>query len=155
MSFNAESLPVELNGISYLLDTAAYRRTTVPVSRQQRDNSKEPGENTLDTTGSWVRSQTDWSYGAGQLYLDNEDSDRRRFYSSDGIDIWTKGQVTLLPTTEPVATTGLLGTEDLIIERFVNGTDGTEYLYLAHDSTVHYSTAVPYTHLTLPTKSRD
>lgn len=140
MSFNAESLPVELNGISYLLDTAAYRRTTVPVSRQQRDNSKEPGENTLDTTGSWVRSQTDWSYGAGQLYLDNEDSDRRRFYSSDGIDIWTKGQVTLLPTTEPVATTGLLGTEDLIIERFVNGTDGTEYLYLAHDSTVHYST---------------
>ena len=61
MSFNAESLPIELNGISYLIDTADYRRTTVPVSRQQRDNSREPGENTLDTTGAWVRSQTDRS----------------------------------------------------------------------------------------------
>ena len=49
MSFNAESLPIELNGVSYLVDTAEYRRTTVPVSRQQRDNSREPGENTLDT----------------------------------------------------------------------------------------------------------
>ena len=140
MAFNSEYLPVELNGISYAVDTALYRRSTVPVSRQQRDNSKEPGENTLDTTGAWVRSQTDWSHGAGQLYLDNDDSDRRRFYSSDGIDIWTKGQITLLPITQVVSTPGLLGTTDLIIERFVNGTDGTEYLYLAHDSTVHYST---------------
>ena len=79
MAFNPEYLPVELNGETYAIDTTMYRRTTVPVSRQQRDNSREPGENTLDTTGAWVRSQTDWSYGAGQLYLDNEDSDRRRF----------------------------------------------------------------------------
>jgi len=139
MAFNSEYLPVELNGVSYAVDTTLYRRSTVPVSRQQRDNSKEPGENTLDTTGAWVRSQTDWSYGAGQLYLDNDDSDRRRFYSSDGINVWIKGQISLLPLTEAVTTPSTLGTGDLIIERFVNGADGTEYLYLAHDSTVHYS----------------
>ena len=59
MAFNSEYLPVELNGVSYAVDTSNYRRTTIPVARQKRDNSREPGENTLDTTGAWVRSQTD------------------------------------------------------------------------------------------------
>lgn len=138
MAFNSELLPIELNGVSYAIDTEVYRRTTVPVSRQQRDNSKEAGENTLDTTGAWVRSQTDWSYGAGQLYLDKEDSDRRRFYSSQGVDVWTRGQITLLPTTEDAASSLTLGTEDLIVKRFV-ATDGTEYIYLASDSNIFYS----------------
>ena len=138
MAFNAEFLPVELNGETYAVDTMAYRRTTVPVSRQQRDNSREPGENTLDTTGAWVRSQTDWSYGAGQLYLDNEDSDRRRFYSSQGVDIWTKGQITLLTDTEDASPSTAPGTEDLILERFVDA-NGQEYIYLASDSTMFFS----------------
>ena len=141
VSFNAESLPVELNGISYLIDTAAYRRATVPVARQQRDNSKEPGENTLDTTGAWVRSQTDWSYGAGQLYLDNEDSDRRRFYSSTGIDIWTRGQITLLPTAETPgalpATSFIAG--EILVDRVVQSSTGTEFLYCANGLTLSYT----------------
>ena len=141
MSFNAESLPIELNGVSYLIDTADYRRTTVPVSRQQRDNSREPGENTLDTTGAWVRSQTDWSYGAGQLYLDKEDSDRRRFYESVGVDIWTRGQITLLPITE---TPGALPatsftTGELLVHRVVQDSTGTEYLYVANGTTLSFT----------------
>mgnify|MGYP001173541432 FL=1 len=139
MAFNSEYLPVELNGVSYAVDTSNYRRTTIPVARQQRDNSREPGENTLDTTGAWVRSQTDWSYGAGQLYIDNEDSDRRRFYSSDGIDIWTKGQITLLPITEDAASSQTFGTENLIVKRFINSTSGAEYIYVASDGEVFYS----------------
>lgn len=131
MSFNAESLPVELDGVSYLVDTTQYRRTTVPVSRQQRDNSREAGENTLDTTGAWVRSQTDWSYGAGQLYLDNEDSDRKRFYSSSGIDIWTKGQITLLPITEsPDGTNTPSFTTGEIFTLAVTNSSGDEYIYV-------------------------
>jgi hypothetical protein len=141
VSFNAESLPVELNGISYLIDTAAYRRITVPVARQQRDNSREPGENTLDTTGAWVRSQTDWSYGAGQLYLDNEDSDRRRFYSSTGIDIWTRGQITLLPIAETPtalpATSFIAG--EILVHRVVQSSTGTEFLYVANGITLSYT----------------
>ena len=97
---NSQSLPVELNGVSYLVDTRQYSRTTVPALREQRDNSAEPGENALDTSGAWTRSQTDWSYGAGQNSFDISDSDRRRFDTSSGVDIWTKGQVTLLPITE-------------------------------------------------------
>ena len=141
MSFNAESLPVQLNGISYLINTAEYRRTTVPVSRQQRDNSREPGENTLDTTGAWVRSQTDWSYGAGQLYLDNEDSDRRRFYSSTGVDIWTRGQITLLPIAETPgalpATSFIAG--EILVHRVVQDSTGTEYLYVANGTTLSHT----------------
>ena len=137
MAFNPEYLPVELNGETYAIDTTMYRRTTVPVSRQQRDNSREPGENTLDTTGAWVRSQTDWSYGAGQLYLDNEDSDRRRFYSSLGVDIWTKGEITLLRDTEDTSPATDPGTGELILERFGEADD--EYIYLASDSTMFFS----------------
>ena len=141
MSFNAESLPVELNGVSYLVNANAYRRTTVPVSREQRDNSREPGENTLDTTGAWVRAQTDWSYGAGQRYLDNEESDRRRFDSSTGVDIWTEGQITLLPTTETPgalpATSFIAG--EIIVDRVVQSSTGTEFLYCANGLTLSYT----------------
>ena len=142
MSFNAESLPVELDGVSYLVDTTQYRRTTVPVARQQRDNSREAGENTLDTTGAWVRSQTDWSLGAGQLYLDNEDSDRKRFYSSSGIDIWTKGQITLLPVTEtPTGTNTPSFTTGEIFTLAVTNSSGVEYIYVGQANKLFWATS--------------
>jgi len=140
VTFNSESLPVELDGVSYLLDSTQYRRTTVPVARQQRDNSKEPGENTLDTTGAWVRSQTDWSYGAGQLYFDNDDSDRRRFYSSHGVDVWTKGQISLLPVMETPGSTPTFTTGDIFVEAVTNSS-GTEYLYVAQANQLYWATS--------------
>lgn len=136
MSFNSEYLPVEIDNVSYRIDTTQYRRTTVPVSRQQRDNSREPGENTLDTTGAWVRSQTDWSYGAGQLYLDNEDSDRRRFFSSAGIDIWTKGQITLLNKMSTAGNFPTLNNNEIIVKRFGS------YIYIANGTLVIHSSSV-------------
>ena len=69
VSFNAETLPVELDGVSYLVDARQYGRTTVPALREQRDTSGEAGENALDTSGAWTRSQTDWSYGAVKRIL--------------------------------------------------------------------------------------
>ena len=97
---SGDYLPVQLDGTSFLVDTRQYARTTVPALREQRDNSAEAGENALDTSGAWTRSQTDWSYGAGQTHFDLDDSDRRRFHTSSGIDPWTKGSITLLPITE-------------------------------------------------------
>ena len=135
MSFNAESLPVELDGVAYLVDTRQYSRTTVPALREQRDTSKEPGENTLDTTGAWVRSQTDWSLGAGQEHFDLDDSDRRRFESSSGVDPWTKGELSLLPITEEKL--NQTGT-NLKVHRI-----GT-YLYMAYGSVLAWvSDATP------------
>lgn len=137
MSFNSESLPVELNGVSFLVDTNTYSRTTVPALREQRDNAPEAGENSLDTSGAWHRSQTDWSHGAGQTHFDLNDSDRRMFNSSTGIDPWIKGEITLLPITEEkkVATSA-----NLLVQRM------NTYLYAVDAETVLFTTdATPTT----------
>ena len=132
MAHAAERLPVTIDGRSYLIDTEGYSRTTVPTLREQRDTSGEAGEQRLNTQ-FWVRSQTDWSYGAGQEYFDNDDSDRRRFYSSSGIDPWTKGQVSLLPECEDKGNTG----DDVIMKVFVGS--GTDYMYVASGTDLYYS----------------
>ena len=135
MAFNSELLPVELDGVSYLVDTTQYARTTVPALREQRDNSKEPGENTLDTTGAWIRSQTDWSLGAGQEHFDLDDSDRKRFKSSSGVNPWTKGELSLLPITEEK-----LNQTDTNLKVHRIGT----YLYMAYGSVLAWvSDATP------------
>ena len=68
MAHAAERLPVTIDGRSYLVDTEGYSRTTVQTLREQRDTSSEAGEQRLNTQ-FWVRSQTDWSRGAGQESL--------------------------------------------------------------------------------------
>jgi hypothetical protein len=138
VSFNAESLPVELDGVSYLVDARQYGRTTVPALREQRDTSGEAGENALDTSGAWTRSQTDWTYGAGQTHFDLADSDRRRFNTSVGVDVWTKGEASLLPITETGGSTPSFTSGDIITQRVTNAA-GTEYLYVANGTTVYFS----------------
>ncbi len=133
MAHAAERLPVTIDGRSYLIETEGYSRTTVPTLREQRDTSSEAGEQRLNTQ-FWVRSQTDWSYGAGQEYFDNDDSDRRRFYTSSGIDPWTKGQVSLLPICEDKGNTG----NDVIMKVFTSGS--TDYMYVASGTNLYYAT---------------
>ena len=132
MAHAAERLPVTIDGRSYLIETEGYSRTTVQTLREQRDTSSEAGEQRLNTQ-FWVRSQTDWSYRAGQEYFDNDDSDRRRFYTSSGIDPWTKGQVSLLPECEDKGNTG----DDVIMKVFTSGS--TEYMYVASGTDLYYS----------------
>ena len=132
MAHAAERLPVTIDGRSYLIETEGYSRTTVQTLREQRDTSSEAGEQRLNTQ-FWVRSQTDWSYGAGQEYFDNDDSDRRRFYTSSGIDPWTKGQVSLLPICEDKGNTG----DDVIMKVFTSGS--TDYMYVASGTNLYYS----------------
>ena len=135
MAHAPERLPITLNDVSYFVEVEGYARTTVPVLREQRDSSVEPGEQRLNTQ-MWVRSQTDWSYGSGQEYLDNADSDRRRFYTSEGVDVWTKGQASLLPIME--SKNGAESFTDVIMKVFVG--DGTTYMYVASGHDLYYST---------------
>ena len=103
MVHKAERLPVTLTigttEHSYNIEVDQYRRTTVPTLREQRDMSDEPGEQSIDSQ-FWLRSQTDWSYGAGQTFFDIADANRGRFSSSSGVDVWTQGQISLLPMCE-------------------------------------------------------
>jgi len=70
-----------------------YIRQTAPYKKEQFDNSKEPGEQTLE--GWWIRSQSSFHRGAGIKFYDpsaGEEVDYR-FSDSEGVNVWTKGEV--------------------------------------------------------------
>ena len=80
-------------------DEQPYRRVTAQYRKQQIDQTREPGEQTL--TGWWVRSQSSFHLGAGIKYFEpiQEESLRFQYTESKGLDVWTRGQATLLNTT--------------------------------------------------------
>jgi len=80
-------------------DEQPYRRVTAQYRKQQVDQTREPGEQTL--TGWWVRSQSSFHLGAGIKYFEpiQEESLRFQYTESKGIDVWTRGQATLLNAT--------------------------------------------------------
>lgn len=92
-----------IGGYGYMLDRKLMMDqplvSSVRATRTQGDGSNEPGEQSLNPEDLWRRSQQSWHLGAGQDYLDREDSNRRRFRSSKGINPWTKGQISLLNDT--------------------------------------------------------
>ena len=95
-----------------------YERQTAPYKKQQFDNSKEPGEQTLE--GWWIRSQSSFHRGAGITFFDPSAGEEveYRFNTSQGVDVWTKGQTTLLKDTVQ----GLSSANNTII---VGANDGT------------------------------
>jgi hypothetical protein len=96
---NAEDFDVAIGGEPFLLaptDINPYQRETAPYRKDQFDNSKEPGEQSL--TGWWIRSQSSFHGGTGIKFYDptSGESTGYRFADSQGVDVWTKGQVSLL-----------------------------------------------------------
>ena len=93
---------VAFSGLPFFLaasDEQPYRRVTAQYRKQQIDQTREPGEQTL--TGWWVRSQSSFHLGAGIKYFEpiQEESLRFQYTESKGIDVWTRGQATLLNAT--------------------------------------------------------
>jgi hypothetical protein len=82
------------------LDESPYRRVTAQYRKQQIDQSREPGEQTL--TGWWLRSQSSFHYGQGIKFFEpiQDESLRFQYTESKGIDIWTRGQATLLKNVD-------------------------------------------------------
>ena len=96
---NAEDYDVAIGGEPFILaptDVNPYQRETAPYRKDQFDNSKEPGEQSL--TGWWIRSQSSFHGGTGIKFYDptSGESTNYRFTDSQGVDVWTKGQVSLL-----------------------------------------------------------
>ena len=95
-------------------DQRPYIRQTAPYRKEQFDNQTEPGEQSL--TGWWIRSQMSFHSGSGIKFYDPATTDETghyRFTDSKGVNVWTKGQVTLLKscieghiTTGPIASNG-------------------------------------------------
>lgn len=97
------SYEVALNGRPYNIDweadafgVAKLRRETIPLLRQQADQSAAPGEASLNPEGFWRRVWDSWHHGMGQSHRDRPDSDPYRFRYSKGIDCWTKYELKLL-----------------------------------------------------------
>jgi hypothetical protein len=80
-------------------DERPYIRQTAPYRKDQFDNNQEPGEQSL--TGWWIRSQSSFHSGTGIKFYDPAAGEitAHRFADSRNVDVWTKGQVTLLKET--------------------------------------------------------
>lgn len=107
------SYDVALGGLPFIYaisDARPYTRQTAPFRKDQFDNGTEPGEQSL--TGWWIRSQASFHSGSGIKFYDPATTDENghyRFTDSKGINVWTKGQATLLKScTEGHVTTGAI-----------------------------------------------
>lgn len=89
--------PIAINGRPYLIDekSGQFTRGYEPRVRDSVDQSTSPGEAAINPQGLWRRGETSWHYGAGQKYADTAEAQDYRFYSSKGVNPWTKGQLTL------------------------------------------------------------
>ncbi len=98
----AEAYDIAIGGLPFfyaISDARPYRRQTAPFRKDQFDNGSEPGEQSL--TGWWIRSQSSFHGGAGIKFYDPSAGETvaHRFTDSKGVDVWTKGQVTMLKNT--------------------------------------------------------
>jgi hypothetical protein len=97
------SYDVAIGGLPFFYainDSRPYIRQTAPYRKDQFDNGTEPGEQSL--TGWWIRSQASFHSGSGIKFYDPATTDENghyRFADSRNIDVWTKGQATLLKET--------------------------------------------------------
>jgi len=113
---SGDSYDVAIGGQPFfyaISDARPYIRQTAPYRKEQFDNNQEPGEQSL--TGWWLRSQSSFHNGTGIKFYDPSAGEvvAHRFTDSKGVDVWTKGQATLLKdvatghvTTYPVESNG-------------------------------------------------
>lgn len=125
--------PVAINGRPYMIDSRSGRFTRQfdQRVRDSQDNSTAPGESAISPQGLWRRGQNSWHFGAGQKYADDAAAQDFRFYKSKGVNVWTKGQLTLLNATK-VSLSNASTSSNMVVQ------DGRVYVSLNGD--VKYTT---------------
>ena len=102
-SSTGEAYDIAINGLPFFInsgDESPYRRVTAQYRKQQFDQTREAGEQSL--TGWWLRSQSSFHLGQGIKYYEpaQDESLRFQYTESKGVDVWTKGQATLILDTD-------------------------------------------------------
>lgn len=104
---------IAINNMPFFIaatDEQPYRRESAPSKREQIDQTTEPGEQSF--TGWWFRSQSSFHLGTGAKFFEpaQDETLRFRFQDSEGVDVWTRGQASLLKDvdTSHVTTSGSL-----------------------------------------------
>src|SRR5665648_318601 len=89
-----------------------YLRGTEQVRKDQIDTSESAGEQSLSSY--WSRSQDSWDRGAGIRWYEpgSEKETVNRFADSQGIDVWTRAQFSLLPS---MAAVGIASAVDVFV----------------------------------------
>jgi hypothetical protein len=142
---------VALGGMPFVYatnDARPHIRQTASFKKQQFDNGAEPGEQSLE--GWWIRSQMSFHSGTGIKFYDPATTDENghyRFTDSRNLDVWTKGQATLLKETANMTgvTTGIYKTISIVDA----GTDKILGWTPSNTTINNYTaagTAVTYTH---------
>lgn len=124
-----------INGRGYLIDrkSGEHRWAFEPRVRDSVDQSALPGEAAISSQGMWRRAQSTWNLGAGQQFADDDEAIPGRFEVSKGIDVWTKGEMSLLnDTAQVVAATGT---------NLVGVSVGSRF-YICDGQTVKYTSSV-------------
>jgi hypothetical protein len=88
--------------LSATQDSRPYTERMAEIRKQQFDAFAEPGEQSLNPNGWWLRSQSTFTGGAGILYQDpdNDNQFNYKFAESLGVDPWTAGELKLLRAME-------------------------------------------------------
>ena len=144
---------VALGGMPFIYavsDERPYIRQTAPFNKPQFDNNQEPGEQSL--TGWWMRSQSSFHSGTGIKFYDPSggEATAHRFADSSNVDVWTKGQVSLLKETAALG--GPVNTGIYKLISIVDGSTDKILGWIPASTTIkNYTpsgTAVEYTHVT-------
>lgn len=139
--------------ISAASDASRVTRITTAYQKERIDQSATTGEQSL--TNWWLRSATSWHNGAGERYYDADTGDLFRFWESNNIDVWTEGELKLLPAVtkktsvaahSPVTVTG--GTFYISNGNvwFYSASTGTATAYTIPSSGVPYKLATDGTY---------
>ena len=93
------SFDIAVNNMPFFIaatDEQPYRRESAPSKREQIDQTTEPGEQSF--TGWWFRSQSSFHLGAGAKFFEpvQDETLRYRFFDSEGVNVWNKGEISLL-----------------------------------------------------------
>jgi len=108
-----ETYDLAINGRDYMLDLefnnygVKFVIESEDFLKPQSDTATVSGQGSINPETAWSRTFESWHLGAGQQYWDRQNSSASRFYSSQGIDPWTKWQLCLLNETTAVKS-GLL-----------------------------------------------
>lgn len=96
-TFAADYAIGQLPWLSAANDDMRISRVTTRFQRDRLDQGSSAGEQSLSNW--WLRSATSWHRGAGITFYDADEEDLHRFRDSYNVDVWTRGQLSLLPAT--------------------------------------------------------
>ena len=94
----ADAYDFQVNDLKFrsaITKESPYQRGTAPFRKEQFDSSPTVGDQSL--TGWWTRGQLSFHKGAGLDYYEILDGESvlNRFHSSEGVNVFTPGEVTL------------------------------------------------------------